>query len=81
MRPEVAHDALLATHCGLSWILCGHLHTPPWRLSPDLVRWPPECGHGADPVWLPLPSYFLADEKAQPLSHREVYCPRLSVAA
>src|ERR1700730_626289 len=65
MRPEVARDALLATHGGLSleWcavigpispmavyrLICSFGH---WSLVPVLTR----CG-------LPLPNYILADEK------------------
>src|SRR6266705_1443689 len=65
MRPEVARDALLATHGGLSLELCAVLYhvSPmalyrlicalgPQSLRPVLTR----CG-------LPLPVYVLADEK------------------
>jgi hypothetical protein len=65
MRPEVAHDALLATHGGLSVELCAVIyHISPMALS-RLV-----CAFGHQSVvtvltrcGLPLPSYFLADEK------------------
>jgi len=65
MRPEVARDALLATHGGLSLELCAVIH----HLSPmalyrlvcalgqhSLVTVLTRCG-------LPLPPYLLADEK------------------
>jgi hypothetical protein len=65
MRPEVARDALLATHGGLSLALCAVIH----HLSPmalyrlvwafgrqSLVTVLTRCG-------LPLPVYFRADEK------------------
>jgi hypothetical protein len=65
MRPEVARDALLATHGGLSLARCAVLyHVSPMALSrlicalgqqsmvPELTR----CG-------LPLPVYVLADEQ------------------
>src|SRR5215475_5361958 len=65
MRPEVARDALLATHGGLSLELGAVLsHISPMALSrlvcafgqQSLVRVLTRCG-------LPLPVYFLADEK------------------
>src|SRR5262245_59080475 len=64
MRPEVARDALLATHGGLSLALCAVLyHLSPMALSRlvcafghhSLVTVLTRCG-------LPLPVYFLADE-------------------
>ena len=53
MRPEVARDALLATHGGLSLeLVCGHLpYLPHGPLSLDLCLWPTQPGHRADPVW------------------------------
>jgi len=65
MRPEVARDALLATHGGLSLELCAVIyHLSPMALS-RLV-----CAVGHQSVGtvltrcgLPLPSYVLADEK------------------
>src|SRR5262245_35129068 len=65
MRPEVARDALLATHGGLSLELCAVLcHLSPMALS-RLV-----CAFGHRSLVtvltrcrLPLPTYFLADEK------------------
>src|SRR5215470_20252683 len=65
MRPEVARDALLATHGGLSLELCAVLyHISPMALyrlicalgQQSLVTVLTRCG-------LPLPVYFLADEK------------------
>lgn len=65
MHPEVARDALLATHGGLSLALCAVLyHISPMALyrlvcafgHHSLVTVLTRCG-------LPLPPYFLADEK------------------
>src|SRR5215510_2582358 len=79
MRPEVARDALLATHGGLSLELCAVLyHISPMalyrlvcafgrqRLVPVLTR----CG-------LPLPTYFLADEKHSRCLTDKVYLPTI----
>ena len=66
MRPEVARDALLATHGGLSLALCAVLsYISPMALSrlvcalgdQSLVTVLTRCG-------LPLPVYFLADENS-----------------
>src|SRR5206468_1849387 len=65
MRPEVARDALLATHGGLSLELCAVLyHLSPMALSRLVCA----CGHHSlvtvlTRCGLPLPVYFLADEK------------------
>src|ERR687897_423845 len=65
MRPEVARDALLATHGGLSLARCAVIgHISPMALyrlvcalgQHSLVGVLTRCG-------LPLPIYFLADEK------------------
>jgi hypothetical protein len=65
MRPEVARDALLATHGGLSLALCAVIgHISPMALyrlicafgRHSLVTVLTRCG-------LPVPVYFLADEK------------------
>jgi hypothetical protein len=65
MRPEVARDALLATHGGLSLELCAVIsHIAPMALyrlvcalgHHSLVTVLTRCG-------LPLPAYFLVDEK------------------
>jgi hypothetical protein len=65
MRPEVAREALLATHGGLSWERwAGSCHLSPMAIS-RLI-----CALGHQSVVtvltrcrLPLPVYFLADEK------------------
>ena len=64
MPPEVARDALLATHGGLSLEWCAVIyHISPMALyrlvcafgrQSLLCVWPPESGHGADPVWAPV---------------------------
>src|SRR6266446_2999691 len=65
MRPDVARDALLATHGGLSLALCAVIgHISPMALyrlvcalgQQNVVTVLTRCG-------LPLPVYFLADEK------------------
>src|SRR3989449_2897299 len=67
MRPEVARDALLATHGGLSLELCAVI----WHISPmALYRLVCAFGHHSlvtvlTRCGLPLPTYFLADEKHQ----------------
>src|SRR5437588_5467180 len=79
MRPEVARDALLATHSGLSLELCAVIcHISPmavYRLVcsfghqsvvPVLTR----CG-------LPLPTYILADEKHSRCLTDKVYLPTI----
>src|SRR5215813_1306473 len=79
MRPEVARDALLATHGGLSLELCAVIH----HISPmalyrlvcalgehSLVTVLTRCG-------LPLPTYFLADEKHSRCLTAKVYLPTI----
>jgi hypothetical protein len=79
MRPKVTRDAFLATHGGLSWELCAVLyHIAPMALYrlicafghqslvPVLIR----CG-------LPLPVYFLADEKHSRCLTDKVYLPTI----
>src|SRR5882762_77392 len=79
MRPEVARDALLATHGGLSLELCAVIcHLSPMAvyrlvcsfghqsLVPVLTR----CG-------LPLPRYILADEKHSRCLTEKVYLPTI----
>ena len=79
MRPEVARDALLATHGGLSLEWCAVIHhISPMalyrlvcalghqRLVPVLTR----CG-------LPLPTYFLVDEKHSRCLADKVYLPTI----
>ena len=77
MRPEVARDALLATHGGLSLALCAVLyHISPMALyrvvcalgHQGLVTVLTRCG-------LPLPTYFLADKKHSRCLTAKVYLP------
>jgi hypothetical protein len=79
MRPEVARDALLATHGGLSLELCAVLyHLSPMALyrlicafgRQSLVTVLTRCG-------LPLPVYFLADEKHSRCLTEKVYLPTI----
>ena len=79
MRPEVARDALLATHGGLSLELCAVLyHISPMALyrlvctfgHHSLVTVLTRCG-------LPLPVYFLADEKHSRCLTGKVYVPTI----
>jgi hypothetical protein len=79
MRPEVARDALLATHGGLSLELCAVLyHLSPMALyrlicalgQQSLVTTLTRCG-------LPLPTYFLADEKHSRCLTDKVYLPTI----
>ena len=79
MRPEVARDALLATHGGLSLELCAVLyHIAPMALyrlvcalgHQSLVTVLRRCG-------LPLPVYFLADEKHSHCLAENVYLPTI----
>ena len=79
MRPEVARDALLATHGGLSLELCAVLyHISPMALyrlvctlgHQSLVTVLTRCG-------LPLPTYFLADEKHSGCLAAKVYLPTI----
>src|SRR6266487_3573115 len=79
MRPEVARDALLATHGGLSLELCAVIwHISPMALS-RLV-----CAFGQHSVvtvltrcGLPLPPYFIADEKHSRCLTAKVYLPTI----
>jgi hypothetical protein len=79
MRPEVARDALLATHGGLSLEWCAVIcHMAPMALSRlvcafghhSLVTVLTRCG-------LPLPVYFLADEKHSRCLTAKVYLPTI----
>src|SRR5499427_9237552 len=79
MRPDVARDALLATHGGLSLELCAVLyHISPMALyrlicafgHQSLVPVLTRCG-------LPLPVYFLADEKHSRALTAKVYLPTI----
>jgi hypothetical protein len=79
MRPEVARDALLATHSGLSLELCAVIH----HLSPmALYRLVCAFGHQSlvtvlTRCGLPLPVYFLADEKHTHCLTDRVYLPTI----
>src|SRR6266702_4667558 len=79
MRPEVARDALLATHGGLSLELCAVIcHISPMALyrlvcalgQQSLVTVLTRCS-------LPLPVYFLADEKHSRCLTEKVYLPTI----
>jgi len=79
MRPEVARDALLATHGGLSLEWCAVLyHLSPMALyrlvcalgQQSLVGVLTRCG-------LPLPVYVLADEKHSRCLTDKVYLPTI----
>src|SRR5262247_3684034 len=79
MRPEVARDALLATHGGLSLEICAVLyHLSPMALyrlvcalgQQSLVGVLTRCG-------LPLPVYFLADEKHTHCLTTKAYLPTI----
>ena len=79
MRPEVARDALLATHGGLSLELCAVIGP----IAPMAVyRLVCSFGHqGVVPVLtrcgLPLPRYLLADEKHSHCRTDKVYLPTI----
>src|SRR5919109_365273 len=79
MRPDVARDALIATHGGLSLEWCAVLsHLSPMALyrlvcalgQQSLVTALTRCG-------LPLPTYFLADEKHSHCLTEKVYLPTI----
>jgi hypothetical protein len=79
MRPAVARDALLAMHGGLSLELCAVIcHISPMALyrlvcafgHQSLVTVLTRCG-------LPLPTYFLADEKHSHCLTDKVYLPTI----
>jgi hypothetical protein len=79
MRPEIARDALLATHGGLSLELCAVIcHISPMALyrlicalgHQSLVTVLTRCA-------LPLPIYFLADEKHSHCLTEKVYLPTI----
>jgi hypothetical protein len=79
MCPEVARDVLLATHGGLSLELCAVIyHISPMALyrlicalgSQSLVAVLTRCN-------LPLPTYFLADEKHSHCLTDRVYLPTI----
>jgi hypothetical protein len=79
MRPDMARDALLATHGGLSLELCAIIcHVSPMSLyrlicalgHRSLVTVLTRCG-------LPMPIYFLADEKHSHCLTEKVYLPTI----
>ena len=79
MHPNVARDALLATYGGLSLELCAVIyHISPMALyrlvcalgQHSLVTVLTRCG-------LPLPTYFLADEKHSRCLTAKVYLPTI----
>jgi hypothetical protein len=79
MHPDVAHDALLATYGGLSLELCAVIyHISPMTLyclvcalgQHSLVTVLTRCG-------LPLPAYFLADEKHSRCLTDKVHLPTI----
>jgi hypothetical protein len=79
MHPEVARNALLATHGGLSLELCAVIeHISPMALyrlicalgHQSLVAVLTRCG-------LPLPTYILADEKHSRCLTAKVYLPTI----
>jgi hypothetical protein len=79
MRPEVARDALLATHGGLSLEWCAVIH----HISP-MALYRLVCALGQHSVVtvltrcrLPLPVYFLADEKHSRCLTEKVYLPTI----
>src|SRR5215468_2483159 len=79
MHPEVARDALLATHGGLSLELCAVLY----HISPmALYRLVCAFGHSSLVTVLtrwgvPLPVYVLADEKHSRCLTEKVYLPTI----
>ena len=79
MHPEVARDALLATHGGRSLELCAELYD----ISPmALYRLVCAFGHHSLVTvlircGLPLPPYFLADEKHSHCLTEKVYLPTI----
>jgi hypothetical protein len=79
MRPDIARDALLATHGGLSLERCAVIcHVSPMALyrlicalgQQSLVAVLTRCG-------LPLPAYVLADEKHSHCLTEKVYWPTI----
>jgi hypothetical protein len=79
MCPEMARDALLATHGGLSLELCAVLY----HISP-MALYRLICALGSQSLMavltrcdLPLPTYFLADEKHSHCLTDRVYLPTI----
>ncbi len=79
LRPDVVRHALLATQGGLSLELCAVI----WHLSP-MVLYRLVCAFGQQSLvvvlsrcGLPLPTYFLADEKHSHCLTDKVYLPTI----
>src|SRR5438552_10632400 len=79
MRPDIARDALLATHGGLSLELCAVIH----HISP-MALYRLVCALGQQSLvtvlmrcGLPLPTYILADEKHSRCLTEKVYLPTI----
>ena len=79
MRPEVARDALVATHGGLSLELCAVIY----HISPMAI-YRLVCAFGHQSLVavltrcrLPLPTYVLADEKHRRCLAENVYLPTI----
>src|SRR5215510_4710290 len=79
MRPDIARDVLLATHGGLSLELCAVIH----HLSP-MALYRLVCALEQQSLvtvltryGLPLPVYFLADEKHSKCLTDKVYLPTI----
>jgi hypothetical protein len=79
MRPEVAREALLATHGGLSLEWCAVI----WHISP-MALYRLVCALGQQSLVamltrcdLPLPVYLLADEKHSHCLAENVYLPTI----
>src|SRR6266446_1557678 len=79
MRPDVARDALLATHGGLSLEWCAVIY----HISP-MALYRVICAFGQHSVvtvltrcGLPLPTYILADEKHSRCLTERVYLPTI----
>jgi hypothetical protein len=79
MRPEVARDALMATHGGLSLELCAVIY----HISPMAI-YRLVCAFGHQSLVavltrcrLPLPTYVLADEKHSRCLAENVYLPTI----
>src|ERR687896_1365487 len=79
MRPEVARDVLLATHGGLSLELCAVMgHLSPMALYRLVCAFGPQSLVGVlTRCGLPLPVYFLADEKHSHCLTEKVYLPTI----
>ncbi len=79
LHPDVARNALLATHGGLSLESCAVI----WHLSP-MALYRLVCAFGRQSLvtvltrcGLPLPTYFLADEKHSRCLTDKVYLPTI----